>query len=129
MAAGDAAPQEPEPRGAASVEDLALTLEERRRSGDDAAVARACMALAQAYGERGSLRQAFPLFEEALQISDARGDRANRLLCLKAMAGLCYRQGAWHRALDLYHLALRLLEPEDMAEIALTHSQIGSVYQ
>ncbi|HYL79756.1 MAG TPA: tetratricopeptide repeat protein, partial [Candidatus Acidoferrum sp.] len=113
-----------------SAEGLALELEELRRTGNDPAVAQTCMRLAQTHAERGALRQAYPLFEEALQLFEAQDDRANRLLCLKAMAGLCYRQGAWHRALDLYHQALRFLEnSEDQAEFALIYSQIGSVYQ
>jgi tetratricopeptide (TPR) repeat protein len=104
-------------------------LEERRRTGDAPAVAETCMKLADAYGARGSLRRALGLHEEALQIFEASGDRAGRLACLKGMANLCYRQGAWNRALELYHQALGLLLEEEQAEIALTHSQIGSVYQ
>ena len=96
------------PRGARSqdqpnVEDLVAELEERRLASDAAALAETCMRMGQAYAARGSLRRALTTYEEALKAFEAREDRAGRVLCLKSMAGLCYREGAGNRALALYH--------------------------
>ncbi|MEK6718480.1 MAG: tetratricopeptide repeat protein, partial [candidate division NC10 bacterium] len=96
------------------VQALESALEERRVAGDAAALAETCMKLAQAYAAQGSFRRALTTYEEAMKACEEREDRTNRLLCLKSMAGLCYREGAWNRALDLYHQALGLLrDPEE----------------
>jgi len=118
-----------QPPGESSLEAMLQELEERRQTGDVAAVGEICMRLGQGYAARGSLRQALKVYEEAVKAFEEREDRVGRLSCLKNMAGICYREGAWNRALDLYHQALALLAAEEQPEIALVHSQIGSVYQ
>ncbi len=101
------------------VQSLETELEAHRLSGDTAALAETCMKLAQAYAALGRFRRALTTYEEALKSFEELDDRTSRITCLKAMAGLCYGEGAWNRALDLYHQALhQLRDPEERPEIA-----------